>query len=265
MGQPTPDLDDDRSMVFVEKLGTPSPQKMMRSKSAETSGAYGKRRSMSVGDVELKQALAASLATASTPPQRAFGEDSTLNGILDDFQGELSQLETISTSLDLRDPSTPARRAAYMRSKTDGAVSSSSRAGHTTHLTKHVSLTTPILTLNLEDGDTRPELSPIVPPRTSSLQMPSMASSAPSAFGSPRGQGSRHGSSPLRSSTGPTPSRGLRGMHRSTASSSEPSLIPLTNGDGPRRRKCLFLTYSLKTESASQFPYLQAPHNKTSA
>ncbi|KAF9005374.1 hypothetical protein BDZ89DRAFT_1168897 [Hymenopellis radicata] len=232
MGQLAPDLDDDRSMVFVEKLGTPSPQKMMRSKSAETSGAYGKRRSMSVGDVELKQALAASLAMAS---KRASEEDTTLNGILDDFQGELSQLETASTSLDLRDPSTPARRAAYMRSKTDGAVSSPSRAGNTTHLTKHVSLTTPILTLNLEDGDARPELSPIVPPRTSSLQTPSMTSSAPSAFGSPRGPGSRHGSSPLRSSTGPTPSRGLRGMHRSTASSSEPSLIPLTNGDGPRK------------------------------
>ncbi|KAK0461134.1 uncharacterized protein EV420DRAFT_1331494 [Desarmillaria tabescens] len=227
MGQPV-DLDDDQSMVLVERVTqTPSPEK---TQSKGTS--FSKRRSMSVSDVELKRSVTAPPEQSPIPktPETKRGtgaDDPSYNGILNDFKGELSQLESTSNSLDLRDPSTPARRAAYLRSKTDGLVSSG--RSETSTLTKHASLTAPTLTLQLDESEeSKTNLlspSPIVPPRTSSLQMPARSGIGPTSYNSPRGRGS----SPLRGTPG---SRGLRGMHRSTASSSEPSLIP--DGDGTR-------------------------------
>ncbi|PBK74408.1 hypothetical protein ARMSODRAFT_986341 [Armillaria solidipes] len=226
MGQP--DLDDDQSMVLVERMTqTPSPDK---TQSKGTAGAFSKRRSMSVGDVELKRSLTTPPEKSPMPktpePKRGASAGDPFGGILNDFKGELSQLESTSNPLDLRDPSTPGRRAAYLRSKTDSLVSS---GRSDTSTLKHASLTAPTLTLQLDEPEESKTSflspSPIVPPRTSSLQMPTRSGIGPTSFSSPRGRGS----SPLR---GTPRSRGLRGMHRSTASSSEPSLIP--DGDVAR-------------------------------
>ncbi|SJK97632.1 uncharacterized protein ARMOST_00885 [Armillaria ostoyae] len=227
MGQPA-DLDDDQSMVLVERMTqTPSPDK---TQSKGTAGAFSKRRSMSVGDAELKRSLTTPPEKSPMPktpePKRGASAGDLFGGILNDFKGELSQLESTSNPLDLRDPSTPGRRAAYLRSKTDSLVSS---GRSDTSTLKHASLTAPTLTLQLDEPEESKTSflspSPIVPPRTSSLQMPTRSGIGPTSFSSPRGRGS----SPLRGTPG---SRGLRGMHRSTASSSEPSLIP--DGDVAR-------------------------------
>ncbi|KAJ7725837.1 hypothetical protein DFH07DRAFT_853529 [Mycena maculata] len=193
-GKPLPPIhspdDDDTSMVFVENIPrTPSPTKRLDPPPTR------QRRSMSVGEVELKR-----IAATATAPRH----DPALTGILTDFQGQLDQL---APTLDLKDPSTPARRAAYStRSKTDPTPAA------------------PLLTLQLpqsEDEDAPP--SPIAPPRTTSLQMRA----------SPRGVPARHGSSPLRTRSGnsfvsPTSngSGHLRILHGSSASVSEPSLVP---------------------------------------
>lgn len=185
IGQPV-DLDDDQSMVLVERVPrTPSPEK---TQSKGAGGTFSKRRSMSVGDVELQRSVTALSPMAKTPETKrgAGADDTSFNGILNDFK-------EIST------------------------------------LTKHASLTAPTLTLHLDEPEeSKSNLlspSPIVPPRTSSLQMPARSGIGPTSFNSPRVRGS----SPLRGTPG---SRGLRGMHRSTASSSEPSLIP--DGDSAR-------------------------------
>ncbi|RDB16953.1 hypothetical protein Hypma_002582 [Hypsizygus marmoreus] len=239
---------DERSMVFVERVASHEPPSIKPIESS-ISASTVKRRSLSVGDAELKKAMTTTSSAAPLPPTPKRKddltrlEDSTLNGILDDFKGELSQLDPIHGSLDLRDPSTPARRAA-LRSKTDGLLLS-----HTTHevrpeARKSASMSTPptspTLTLHIpshqldDPPKSAPSPSPIVPPRSSSLQMP-RPTARPNSIGSPRGVASRHASSPLRSKTGPgsylpSPSprdtARLRSLHRSTASSSEPSLIP---------------------------------------
>ncbi|KIY71151.1 hypothetical protein CYLTODRAFT_408393 [Cylindrobasidium torrendii FP15055 ss-10] len=224
----SPDIDQEHSMVIVDKptesplpspAPSPPPVNVFRHRSAE---AQSKRRSMSVSDADVKRALAS--IPPSTPPRR----ENTLSVILTDFKGELSQLETLSSpdSFDLSDPSTPARRAAYQRSHTDPSDSSGPRP----NLTKHESLTGPVLGLSFgEEGADGGGLSP----RSKSLSASLSASSAPSSFAS-RGYPIRM-QSPLR---GPRPmsSRGnLRATHRSTASSSEPSLIPLVDPEGGSR------------------------------
>jgi len=221
---------DERSMVFVEKLPvTPTPESR---KAAENLTV--KRRSMSVSDVELQKIMSASTAAYPGLPrtpevsrrqeQEPVGpEDTTLNGILNDFKGELSQLDPSSTShLQLRDPSTPSRRAAYQRSKTDSLVLSSGQGPERTS----TSSTMPTLTLSrtdVENATTEPSPSPIVPPRSTSLN------STPARSNS----GTSSKLRPVRSRSGnsfalppPSSSRNLRVLHRPTASTSEPSLIP---------------------------------------
>ncbi|KAF5385740.1 hypothetical protein D9615_002519 [Tricholomella constricta] len=246
---------DERSMVFVERAishddTTPKAESLSAAKAR-------KRRSMSVGDAELKKAMLATSSISPLPetPERTSGapriEDTTLNGILDDFKGELSQLDPVYGSLDLQDPSTPARKVPF-RSATDGLVSPCDvRPDFNKSKSVPTTQTSPMLTLNipshhLNTPKKEPPPSPIVPPRSSSLQMP-RTTARPVSIGSPRGMTSRHASSPLRSRTGP-PSNlppgsprdtaRLRALHRSSASSSEPSLIP--NGEDahtfPHRR-----------------------------
>ena len=237
---------DERSMVFVEKIVAEDI-----SMSPEQSNRSGKRRSMSMGEAELKKGMA---STPSPSPLRSTFDrrddtpshldDPTLNGILDDFKGELSQLDPVSgSSLVLKDPSTSSRRAGF-RSRADGLTVHTNvqkRPVKSPPTPTHPS--SPTLTLQTpfdesEDPNDRTSVpsSPIVPPRSSSLQR---SSSRPHSIGSPRGITSRHPSSPLISRSGPAlglPSPNprdtirLRSLHRSTASSSEPSLIP-TNDD----------------------------------
>ncbi|KAF8070176.1 hypothetical protein FPV67DRAFT_1005473 [Lyophyllum atratum] len=239
---------DERSMVFVERtVSHDEPAPKVESLSAARAR---KRRSRSVGDAELKKAMLITSTMSplpATPERNSHApriEDTTLNGILDDFKGELSQLDPVYGSLDLQDPSTPARKLA-LRSTTDGLLSPSSNVRP--DIKKSASMPTPpaspLLTLQIpsphldnspKKDQRNPPPSPIVPPRSSSLQMP-RSTERPVSIGSPRGVTSRHASSPLRSRAGPPfnlpPSSArdtarLRTLHRSTASSSEPSLIP---------------------------------------
>lgn len=242
---------DERSMIFVDNAASPDTIRNKPLESPTTSKAL-KRRSMSVGDAEVKKVMRALSLDSPLPPTPERKDDaplrlndSALNGILDEFKGELSQLDPVQgSSLDLRDPSTPARRAAF-RSKTDG-LTLSLRTQDSPEIQKSASLpspTSPVLTLQIpshslaDSPKKEKQPSPIVPPRSSSLQMPRVAA-RPISIGSPRGTLSKHPTSPLRSRTGPAshlPSPNpqdtarLRTLHRSTASSSEPSLIPSGN------------------------------------
>jgi PH/SEC7 domain-containing protein len=242
------DDSDERSIVFVDDVveeGTAMPPE--RSNTIKPN----KRRSMSVGEAELKKS--ATSTPSGCPLRSKFDprndtlphlEDPTLNGILNDFKGELSQLETVSGSLVLQDPST-SRRAAF-RSKTDGLPLLTQNQEHpdeSSPVQKHSpspTLTLQIPTHQLDDPSDRTSVpsSPIIPPRSSSLQR---STSRPHSIGSPRGIGARHLPSPLRSRSGPAvglssasprETARLRTLHRSTASSSEPSLVP--TGDDAR-------------------------------
>jgi hypothetical protein len=103
--------------------GDPDEASPRQDKLQDTSASIvtSKRRSLSVGDVDIKKPL----VNASSLAQRSINEnpelaDTTLHGIINDFKGQLSSLDpTTSAPLDLRDPSTPARRLAY-RVETNG-------------------------------------------------------------------------------------------------------------------------------------------------
>jgi len=280
---------DDQSLVFVEKIPrTPSPDTIVHSKSTETvnSPNYGKHRSMSVGDVELKKAISGSSSVTPLPRTReiermegspAWG-DTTLNGIIRDFKGELSQLDPISSSsLDLRDPSTPSRRAALAQLKTDSLILPPHKTqDENTGIAPSPGIpTAPALTFQLPSEaeeleakytQSSPGTSPIVPPRTTSLQTPVRSTSRPSSVSAPRVSASRPGFSPLTIQSGSTyglPSQSrrdsarLRVQHRSTASSSEPSLIPI--GDGARVREHIHSILLIHSPNSISFRYTVSP------
>jgi PH/SEC7 domain-containing protein len=229
------------------------------------SSKHVKQRSMSVGEIESKKAMVESSLTSSPPPPKApqnrenRGWDTALNGILNDFQGELSQLDPITSILELRDPSIPARRAMLDRPKADRLVFP---------YTANQDRGTPTLTLqpapSLEDEEARKsssspaprsststEAPPIVPPRSSSLT-PTRSGSGSSQPSSPRTSAVKYSANPLRppngyahTHSGSRDSARLRMHHRSSASSSEPSLVAAT-GEG-RIRELPIHTLALLT------------------
>ncbi|KNZ80519.1 PH and SEC7 domain-containing protein C11E3.11c [Termitomyces sp. J132] len=243
---------DERSIVLVERTlinesanSKPDPVNADKAK---------KRRSRSISENDLKKAMmiVTSSQPAATPENRRSGPrigDISFTGILDDFKGELAQLDPACGLLDLQVPSTPGRKIA-VRSATDGLHPDSNvRPEIKKSNSVPTPSTTPMLMLQipshqLETDSPKKDVisSPIVPLRTTSLQMPRPTARPMSMIGSSRST-SRHASSPLRSRNGPTanPHTGsprdtgrLRTLHRSVASSSEPSLIP--NGEVPSRR-----------------------------
>lgn len=207
-----------------------------------------KRRSMSVSDVDLKRVMAS--ASSSTPLPRTSGssretENSDWSSIMTDFQGELLQLDPISTGLlDLKDPSTPARkRPTSTRSQSDNVLSTT---------------TIPEERPVPRHSDTEPTPSTSNTP-TLSLHQPSMErlngglarTQSGSATTSPRVTGLRYGPRSPNSRAAvtsmtyiPSPTRDnnrLRVQHRSTASSSEPSLIPVREDSKRTGKSCSFL------------------------
>lgn len=226
-------LSDDPDMVFVERnLRTPSPdsQRLRTSVGDTPTITSNKRRSVSVGDKELKMMMAGSPnGNMEETPTKAG--DTTMNGILSDFKGELSSLDPTPT-LDLVVPSTPSRPVLSPRLKTDGFIydkRSESRGSPTSSRRSSTVPPTPIL--QVPDNSEPSSPSAMIPPRFSSLQStPSRSSPVP-----------RPGGSPLRTRNTapfyiPQNQRGLRILHRSAASSSEPSLIPVNN----EQRLCKF-------------------------
>ncbi|PPQ98627.1 hypothetical protein CVT24_003960 [Panaeolus cyanescens] len=259
---------DERSIVFVDKMSAALPPlPASTSTTPLPSPRVEKRRSMSYSEVDFpvapptssvrlpetpdnrgKNKLASSLpapattaitsntknsSSSSAPVLEHKWDDTTLNGLLDVFKGELSSLDRGDASLDLRDPSSPGRQLLY-RKKTNGLVlsmeSKDDRGINTPPETvaSPVSPTSPISPISSTvEGDS----SAIVPPRSSSLNSPARYSigsvSNPPTVRVSNGQ-SRVKSGPYQQ-TSPRPgdpNNRLRVLHRSTASSSEPSLIP---------------------------------------
>ncbi|KAG1816135.1 uncharacterized protein BJ212DRAFT_1568725 [Suillus subaureus] len=266
LGPATDDLDD-RSLVVIDSMsrtrdqGPPSGTRFNNKPKPDGRFiCHSKRRSMSVNDINLQNLNVSSSPAPTLPPKdssptelQAWESSSSLHGILSDLKGVLSQLDPDSgSSLDLRDPSTPARRA---RLKTQTPEFRFQGDSSKSPLLPPVPPSTPIVTLPTQSSldfntDIRPpsrgglSVEPIVPPRSSSLQTPSRSRSGSGALGSPRVTALRHGSSPL---SGPLRGKGygnqmqssyrdmsrLRVQHHSVASSSEPSLIPVIDDVRP--------------------------------
>lgn len=214
---------------------------------------------MSVGEVDFQQAIA-------VPEQNGGGQkkdwENNLHGIIRDFKGQLSQLDPISSSLlDLKDPSTPKHDSFSHLSAGRPSEQSSRRSPvpnidiQTTDLHSSISPSTtddfPSPSSTAEEGTfaQTPALSSVddfaPAQRSASLQAPVRSSSGSSSF-SKRSGAVRYGprqlraaSSNLVSSNGATPiasqmnrdANRLRVQHRSTASSSEPSLLHIREDD----------------------------------
>lgn len=220
---------DEAFSAFVECSSRSNRQEILQDPSVTS-----KRRSLSVGDVDIKKLS----LVQRTVRENSEWTDATLHGIINDFKGQLSSLDpTNSTPLDLQDPSTPTHRLTY-RVKTNSDDLSLSKSGPSETSTfahefvsssdKNYKLK-PNTTSNANEIDAKPEESPpVVPPRSSSLQMPALSPVRPSNF---RTNVTREASGPSKVRHG-APTATVRGLgrphvlHRPTASSSEPSLVP---------------------------------------
>ncbi|KAJ3570962.1 hypothetical protein NP233_g4061 [Leucocoprinus birnbaumii] len=220
--------DTDSSLVLVDKA-TLSQEPMSISRTTTSNGSVTpKRRSMSVGDADLRKTPSGSSENPLPPTLSPLRngqqksekwEDFTLRNVLDQFKGELSQLESSSgTTLDLQDPSTPARQIPQRKKAEDIiAVNKIFREEFGKNGKKQ-----------LEESDQT-----VVPPRISSLQLPNRASGSSSANSSPRPSHAVPSNGLLKPRGGlngygnPRDTNRLRVLHRSTASSSEPSLLPV--------------------------------------
>ena len=166
-------------------------------------------------------------------------EDNSLHGLLDVFKGELSTLDPVSpASLDLRDPSTPARKLSYQSQANDLVLSAhenqgSDVGGERDEGARSSPISVPATASRSVEQEDKSAPAAIIPPRSSSLQSPVYSIGSGSHATSSR-QAS-YQLTPLRLRTGPaaavSPGKHLRAAHRSSASSSEPSLIP-TSDDG---------------------------------
>lgn len=251
-----------------------SPERTIKGKTP-TSVAR-KRRSMSVSDADIKKAMAATASErvkSSLSREWDSGSEYSSSGIVKDLKGELSsQLDPISTSsLDLKDPSTP-KKATFdttdppttlsdargklqdraqrpqlrMALSSPTTVTTSSIASTTTATTRTSTTTTPSLSVDTTNTNSEDV---IAPPRSSSLVTPIKTPDSikkivnvPTVKYGPRSQRPNstniYGSGPASATTtvGRDASR-LRVQHRSTASSSEPSLIPVYDDDRLRDPK----------------------------
>ncbi|KAJ3996410.1 hypothetical protein F5050DRAFT_1571547 [Lentinula boryana] len=151
------DIEVERSMVLVDSMPL------------DSNTVKVKRRSMSVSGTDLSSVMAG--VNSGGPPRTpdrspslrspvAESDDGLPGGraedtFITDFKGELShQLDVITASnLDLRDPSTPARRAAFLNSSTNG----SSRQGGQEMNSKHIS-TMPTVTQVASGGEDTPDM-----------------------------------------------------------------------------------------------------------
>lgn len=207
---------------------------------------------MSVSEADLKKIMSTNAASERLPSieQKDWDTGSALEGVMKDFKGELSsQLDHISNSpLDLKYPITPVKESKVGR--TDLSLSDDAKRVHPSRPQFKMAMTSPTTskspppTLTL-DADV-PVEEPIVPPRSSSLNTPLKKPNTTGTLGSVRTNpvkyGPRHprpsasNSLSANSTLGRDSSR-LRVQHRSTASSSEPSLVPIRDDDKARDPK----------------------------
>ena len=214
------------------------------------------RRSLSVRDSDDKvtaspaPSVADAVAGDRKPKENATGwEDNSLHGLLDVFKGELSTLDPVSpASFDLRDPSTPARKLSYQSQANDLVLSDHDTqggvGGERDEGVRSPPISMPATASRSVEQEDKSALAAIIPPRSSSLQSPVHSIGSGSHATSSR-QAS-YQLTPLRLRTGPaavTPGKYLRAVHRSSASSSEPSLIP-TSDEGRVCEQHSFLTFA---------------------
>ena len=168
-----------------------------------------------------------------------------MKAVISDFHGVLSQLEhdpfSADTRLDLRDPSTPARRAGYQRAKTDGVLSSSTTSSFDKSPRSPIRpmslMTPPTLSVPIAE---RPGSSPGPPPSgVPRMQQPPLRNGLSNPALSARLQAHEQltqQATPILNSPPQNrrDSSRLRIQHRSTASSSEPSLIGITGPNEDR-------------------------------
>ena len=205
-----------------------------------SSSKHTKRRSMSVSDVDVKRTLAQN----SPMPPRLKELERTSNGWGSSLSGMFAREfpETISP-LSLQDPITPIKRLSSSKGKAPALLSDSRHSKIPDSPAKSptsIPADTPIV--NIEPASivydsplSSPEVA-IIPPRSSSLNTPVKITSQMSPSLYTRSPGLRYGprsaagwSGSMSSgtfNTGSKDSSKLRIHRRSTASNSEPSLVP---------------------------------------
>ena len=253
-----------------------------------------------MSDVELKKVMSAGaapsplrLSTDVKPVESSPGWGSRLEGLMSHFTSELQQFDTRSASLDLLDPTTPSKRPAAPRSQSDTITPLS--APPTTRPTPKqanslpIDPGTPAVTLQTAAGGQEslvnagtsspttatPSEAPIIPPRSSSLNTPLRPMPASNTTSFQRSTNLKYGPrSPPPRAGGATlnhiqsmsrDANRLRVQHRSTASASEPSLIPVDRDDG-RPSEYLWPVRSSQVVSCTLFqcPGSQLRRSKTS-
>ena len=224
---------DEAFLVFVDHSSRSNRHEIPQDPSVTS-----KRRSLSVGDADIKKPLITSSLAQRSVRENSEWTDTTLHGIINDFKGQLSSLDpTNSTPLNLQDPSTPMRRLAYCAKINSDDISLNESGPSEINTFTHGFVSSsdknpepkPSATSCANEIDAKPdELSPVVPPRSSSLQLPPLSPVRPNNFRTNVTKGVS-GPSKMRHGAPATTVRGLGRphiLHRPTASSSEPSLVP---------------------------------------
>ena len=223
----------------------PSPVRTVRARDALTPplrpSAHGKRRSMSVGEVDLKKAANSSLTPIQPLPDKrseeSMGWDSTIRGILSDFDN--NNIAT-SESLDLGVASTSRQRLARLRIRSAEPTTSNSTQGNIRQATSSPPPNTwpnPTIVAHAPDTDetsTRTRPASIEPPEGAAAvrPVPLFGGAAPRGFSysqRPFPAGITRPMGPRSASSAHAPSEArerLLSHRRPTAFSSEPSLVP---------------------------------------
>jgi hypothetical protein len=269
----------------VDSLGRsprpPSPRKTITTHDATTplkAVGHGKRRSMSVGEVDHMKAPSSSLTPVIPPPnvrekrsEELVGWDSTMRGILSEFKGELSQFDQDTTGatnmLGLR--VAPGSSQQHARSRIHSADPSSSASTR-----PHIRLATSSPPRTIKPNPTIVAYAPdvdetgvrrgsvdtpdaIVPPRSPQL----LAGSTIRASSYSQRPYPSAGTRPLgpRSASSMHPSSEARGRllahPRPTAYNSEPSLVP-TSANAVTPPLSALSQQDLSTSPSQQFRQL---------
>ena len=202
---------------------------------------HGKRRSMSVGEAEFNKKPTKPTLAVVPPPVNALGKrsedsmgwDSTIRGILSNFNGELSQLDQDSVTantLDLQVPSTstPSQRLRIQGAEPTTLTAPQPDTGRTASSPRLPSKPNPTIIAHAPDSDGM-SISMEPPDATMSRRSPTLLTGGASRTshsqralpsGGIRPLGPRNVSTPLEARDR------LMVNNRSTAYNSEPSLLP---------------------------------------